>query len=1018
MALSKNRRGGLAGIGSSEDTRTTTGLYNIAVKRGLQADADRVLSEKGEDPNKIFSGGFIQDIFDGLSALQYGVTGVLKGKGFSEGIRTRQSFSDKDSLGNNGIPGIIAGTIMDIAVDPLTYVAPATIVGKIPGATKALKMTKEAVEGSRLGKYLGDKFVWMNGADPAFKESYTKMVKNIGYGDQNITKLVNGIVDIGDEKASKLLTKDETGRFKRIPLNQLPEGTLTFEEAEKVKMAYQKLDELGQEAADIGLISKDKYEETLGEYIKNAYMKYEDPDKKGLFGFVKDKIGATTKKRGEFEVTEEIAKELGQIKNPSYLLLKSMIDLNHDIETAKLFKYTAETFGKDVAIEGFKRMPTSIGYSFTTGARMGIGKEIANINEKIKPALKELKETFKADKKVLAQIKSIENTLSKLQSSQADELTKFFQAGKAEEKITPAKTIIQGAGKLPDKLKGIGSLADKYDNYDDFIKSKDGIEAERLFEEGVLEDNGFKSIKDLFDFVKNKYQVKGEKISEGVVTSNIPKILQLRKQIDNLISKKTNLKDIDKKSIDDSFRYLENVINTGKFKKEDLIEEMGALKLQDLAGKYVPEPIYRYLTDIQEAKSDSERFLNKVVGEFKFNKVVLNPATHARNIMSNMVLNWWKLGINPVTNADVYAKAAAEIAKPGKWTEEASKFGYGINDFAANELRDSLLTGNKKGLTGKIKSVRDKLGDLYQREESFAKMAAYINGRQKGLSGEEAWLKAEEATFNYAQVTPFVRKLRSSIWGFPFITFTTKATPLAIETALKNPVRISSIGKIKQAIESQADLEETERERASEPAWIRNGLYIKLPMKDEEGNSAYFDLTYIIPFGDMVSGQFAQGKVSRETGLEESTPQALLSKSPAINIIKEIGKNEDFYGDKIWNESDSSEQQLGDLMRYLTKTFMPPVVADQIPGGYIQRGEKQGQRRVRGIAGALEGGQDAEGQRNLTQEILKQAGIKIQPIDTDIQETYMDWEKKKALQSMLKEKGILSEFNTVYIPKE
>ena len=67
---------------------------------------------------------------------------------------------------------------------------------------------------------------------------------------------------------------------------------------------------------------------------------------------------------------------------------------------------------------------------------------------------------------------------------------------------------------------------------------------------------------DLFNFVKNKYEVKGAKVKEGVVTGNMPKILQLRKQIDNLISKKTNLKDIDKKSIDDSFRYLENVIKS------------------------------------------------------------------------------------------------------------------------------------------------------------------------------------------------------------------------------------------------------------------------------------------------------------------------------------------------------------------------------------------------------------------------------------------------------------------------
>jgi len=120
------------------DTSTTTGLYNLAVQSGLQGDADRVLAaQTGEETKKIFSGGFISDVFDVLNSLQYGVVGVLKGKGFMEGVRTRQSFSDKDALGDNGIPGVIAGIGLDIAVDPLTYIAPWTIAKKIPMLAKA-----------------------------------------------------------------------------------------------------------------------------------------------------------------------------------------------------------------------------------------------------------------------------------------------------------------------------------------------------------------------------------------------------------------------------------------------------------------------------------------------------------------------------------------------------------------------------------------------------------------------------------------------------------------------------------------------------------------------------------------------------------------------------------------------------------------------------------------------------------------------------------------------------------------
>ena len=95
-------------------------------------------------------GGFISDIFDGLNALQYGVTGMIKGKGFYEGVKTRQSFSDKDALGEHGIPGMIGGIALDIAVDPLTYIPPLAIakrlglVGKIKKMMGVAKETREA----------------------------------------------------------------------------------------------------------------------------------------------------------------------------------------------------------------------------------------------------------------------------------------------------------------------------------------------------------------------------------------------------------------------------------------------------------------------------------------------------------------------------------------------------------------------------------------------------------------------------------------------------------------------------------------------------------------------------------------------------------------------------------------------------------------------------------------------------------------------------------------------------------
>ena len=1127
---------------TSKQLESSDGLYNLAIQNGLQKEADKILKQQtGEETKKIFSGGFISDIFDVLNAAQYGVVGILKGKGFSEGVKTRQSFSDQDALGDKGLPGVIGGILLDIAVDPLTYIAPYTLIKKVPALGKAVKAsealvfgkkvtkviegtekTYEALEGgTKAGKYLAQKFSWMFGADPIFRETFEKGVKNTAVSVQIVTEMVKPITNLSPRTASKILTRDETGRFIRTPLDGL-KGVLAGKEFRAVKNIYKKIDDLGKEAVDLGLLGKEKYEENLGEYIKNAYTEFEQANAKKLFGT--GRVGIKGIKRRK-DLTPEMLKELGQIDNPAYLLFKSMMDLTKDVENAKLLKQISQKFGTEVAQDGFSKIPSTIKYG-------------------------------------------------------------------------------------------------------------------------------------------------------------------------------------------------------------------------DLAGKYIPNNMKEYLTEII---SPDKNTLNKqIVANFKYFKVVMNPGTHARNIISNKILNWWKLGMNPLDPRVIKSDSIAvkEIFKgAGNWTDEARPLGFNVDTFISAELKNALLNSPEANLLGKGRkgweTMKKKLGDIYQAEENYAKLSAYIfNRTSKGLSPEEAWKLAESATFNYAQVTPFVRKLRESLFGFPFITFcvspdteiltqngwkifdmvdikndltlaydvktkelkwqkiedvfvfpyvgkmvsiksrsldilmtpdhrnviertlhrrktkeqtkkeiiidtanhltkadsiivagnyiapkektiqdelvelvgwfvtegylvkkynamfigqtnkegqkkieelriklgvekyhislrkyklggyklhkvyyfpakirdevlklapnkelrveflrklnkeqlellyqtilladghnpinkksnpviiqnngitansiqilgvmlgkqfgwtkhdnglgitvtkgykrqlkrnmpqrvdyagivwcpktelgtwvarrngkifitgnTIKSTPIVLETAIKAPHRISAIGKIKNSIENLSDIKETDREKASQPPWIKNGFYIKLPIKDSEGRSAYFDLTYILPFGDLLAGNFLERNQNLTTGLPESHIEALMKKSPFIQVVSELGKNKDFYGNSIWKNTDSSEKQLGDLMRHLSKTYLPPLVGDQLPGGYNSKGERQ----WRGITGSLQPSPDPDQKRTLAQELLRNVGAKIQPIDVDIQETYAEWNKKKALQNLLLENGVGSNFQRFYIPKE
>ena len=815
---------------------TSQGLYNLAAQNGLQADADRLLKQQeGEKTKEIFSGGFISDSFDTLNALQYGVVGVLKGKTFLEGVKTRQSFSDQDALGDKGIPGMIAGIALDIAFDPLTYIAPATIVKKIPFATKLLKGAKEFAfgrtvtktiqegtevaadvartydtmeGGSKLGRYLASKFSWnaQFGGDKIYQETWERGVKNIAVGVNNVLDIGRPVAKLSNATVNKAITtiapevEGGVARIRRLKDAEL-QKVFKGDDYAKIKAANETIDQMGREQVELGLLSKETFEKNFEEYITNSYLKYELPEKgKRVFPFSKFGIkGTKVRKAG---LTQEAAEKAGQIKDAGYLYLKTMVQMKKDIETAKLLNELGAKWGANVAQEGFGQIP-----------------------------------------------------------------------------------------------------------------------------------------------------------------------------------------------------------KTAKF--------------GNLGSKYVPEHIADMVKELIEPPKWGVG--KELVANFKFFKVIMNPATHARNIVSNKILNWWKLGMNPLDPRTIFSEteSLAEIAKKGgKWTDEAKPLGYNLDTMWSQELRSHLddpqLAGLKKSLGGKWASFKEFFGNIYQQEENQAKLSAYIfNRKYKNLSPEEAWKAAESATFNYAQVTPFVRKLRESLFGFPFITFGIKAVPVVAETAVKAPRRISVIGKIKQAIEQQSDIQETEAERESEPAWVKNGFYVKLPIKDQYGRSAYFDLTYILPFGDIMSGQFFERGQDIETGVKEGLVTTGIRKSPFINIASELAKNKDFYGNSIWKDSDSTDQQLKDIMRHLTKTYVPPPIADTLPGGYNREGERQ----YRGFKGATQADEENQ-KRTLMEELLRNVGAKIQPIDADIQETYAEWNKKRALRTLLRERGIINELEIPYIPKK
>ena len=50
-------------------------------------------------------------------------------------------------------------------------------------------------------------------------------------------------------------------------------------------------------------------------------------------------------------------------------------------------------------------------------------------------------------------------------------------------------------------------------------------------------------------------------------------------------------------------------------------------------------------------------------------------------------------------------------------------------------------------------------------------------------------------------------------------------------------------------------------------------------------------------------------------------------------------------------------------------------------------------------------------------ELLRNFGLKIDPVDAELQEKFMDREQRRALETLLKEYDVISEFKKPFIPK-
>lgn len=354
-------------------------------------------------------------------------------------------------------------------------------------------------------------------------------------------------------------------------------------------------------------------------------------------------------------------------------------------------------------------------------------------------------------------------------------------------------------------------------------------------------------------------------------------------------------------------------------------------KIGGLRDLYIQEDIARELAEIIKTKSDARKIYDASLALWKSGKTILNPPTHMRNLVGNTVLTDLG-GTSMLRRPDIFVQALREmVVGNGKFFQEAKGGGLFGVEFYQQELAQILnVVGNETAplkILRKIANIKPikSAGRLYQAEEQWFKLAKFTHNRQKGLSVAESVADAQKWLFDYSSVSPFVGLARRTV--APFITFPAKALPRIIETAIKHPLRIGKYLAAYKATEEfskwmlSLNDEEYKAVRENAPDYIKNGgMWILLPEKDKNNNFQFLNMTYFMPWGDLVSG-------GSGNGLPGFAENLLIPSTPVVRVPFEVAFNKSVFTGRKLKQPEESVLSAG--AKYVTDVALPPLLGYQ-----------------------------------------------------------------------------------------
>ena len=348
-------------------------------------------------------------------------------------------------------------------------------------------------------------------------------------------------------------------------------------------------------------------------------------------------------------------------------------------------------------------------------------------------------------------------------------------------------------------------------------------------------------------------------------------------------------------------------------------------------GLYLPRDLEFQLRDMSKLPQIARGVYQKwFLSPWKMSKTILRPAYHARNLMSNVILNDW--GGLPFYRVDVYGKALRGMrGKSNEWKEFIRKTGLS-GQFTQNDLYE-LGAGTEYGanMFDKAYAVFDKVTKpartLQNAEESWFKFAKYLHNKELGMDTTEAALDSQKWLMNFGEVTSELAYIRK--YGIPFATWYSKSLPLLAETAVKHPLRLLKwieFGRLIQSFsleQNSLSAEEWEGIEKDMPEYMSRGVYLLAPWRDSQNRLNLINLTYIIPgIGDL-NEAINVFSPSKEGG------QGLTLPNPLITTLGALSSKEKFSGAPLYYDWEDPSTKFAKGFGYVWDQMAPAMA----PGG-------------------------------------------------------------------------------------